>query len=252
MWHRRWLHHLIFSTDDGCTRWWRWLHYFGRVIFYTHIADPLQTNMHIGCMIVVKCDTCKISGAYAHLDCITNTVCDIGNRYNMQVTHSYKERIFLLFPPQLKTNLWMIWHHKLKLPLSAKYREFQGMVIRIEQCAKFEAIPSIMHGTPQFDPFHQFKIGQEWRIERWKIPRLPWSLDHYSAPHYSDVIMSAMASQITDVLIVYSQINFPPQKPVTRNMFLFDDVIMKTGNIDVGDECSSMKCKVSAPRRSVF
>ena len=53
---------LIFSTDDGCTRWWRWLHHFRWV---THTANPLQTNMHMGCMIVVKCDTCKISGAYA-------------------------------------------------------------------------------------------------------------------------------------------------------------------------------------------
>ena len=91
---------LIFSTDDDGTFWWRWLHYFGRVIFDTHTADPLQTNMLIGCAIVVKCDTCKISGAYAHLDCITSTVGDIDNRHNMQVTPSYKERIFLLFPPQ--------------------------------------------------------------------------------------------------------------------------------------------------------
>ena len=77
------------------------------------------------------------------------------------------------------------------------------MVIRVEQCAEFEAIPSKMHGTPQFDPFNQFKIGQEWRVERRKIPRLPGALDHYSAPHYSDVIMSAMACQITGALIVY-------------------------------------------------
>ena len=102
--------------------------------------------------------------------------------------------------------LWMIWHHKLKLPLSAKYSWFQGMVIRVEQCAKFEAITSILHGDPQFDPFHQFKIGQQWRVERWKIPRLPGSLDHYSAPHYSDVIMSMMVSKITGVLIVYSTV----------------------------------------------
>ena len=122
MWPWRWLLHFDFSTDDGCTLWWRWLHYFGRVIFDTHTADPLQTNMLIGCMIVVDCDTCKISGAYAHLDSATSTVGDIGNRHSsMQVTHSYKEGIFHLFPPQIKSNLWMIWHHKLKLPLSAKY-----------------------------------------------------------------------------------------------------------------------------------
>ena len=49
--------------DDGCI-------ISGEVIFDTHTADPLQTNMLKGCMIVVKCDTCKNSGAYAHLDCI--------------------------------------------------------------------------------------------------------------------------------------------------------------------------------------
>ena len=76
--------------------------------FDTHTTDPMQINMHIGCVIVVKCDTCTISVAYAHLDCITSTVGDIGNRHSMQVTHSYKERIFNLFPPQLKTYLWMI------------------------------------------------------------------------------------------------------------------------------------------------
>ena len=91
---------LIFSADDGCTRWWPWLHYFGRVIFGTHTAVPLHPNMLIGCMIVVKCDTCKISGAYAYLDCIKSTVGDIGNRHSMQITHSDKERIFRLFPPQ--------------------------------------------------------------------------------------------------------------------------------------------------------
>ena len=113
IWPWRWLHHFEFQH-------WRWLHalmtmvaWFRAGNFDTHSADPLQTNMHIGCMIVVKCDTCKISGAYAHLDCITSTVGDIGNRHSIKVTHSYKERIFHLFPPQLKTNLWMIWHHQL-------------------------------------------------------------------------------------------------------------------------------------------
>ena len=35
------------------------------------------------------------------------------------------------------------------------------MVIRVEQCAIFEAIHSMMPGNPQFNLFHQFKIGQE-------------------------------------------------------------------------------------------
>ena len=72
--------------------------------------------------------------------------------------------------------------------------------------------------------------------------------------HYSDVIMSAMASQITSLTIVYSSVysgadqwkhqssaslafvriihrwpvNSPHKGPVTRKMFPFDDVIMQT------------------------
>ena len=71
-------------------------------------------------------------------------------------------------------------------------------------------------------------------------------------PHYDDVIMSAMASQITSLTIVYSAVysatderkhqssaslafvrgthrspvNSPHKGPVTRKMFPFDDVIM--------------------------
>ena len=64
--------------------------------------------------------------------------------------------------------------------------------------------------------------------------------------HYSDVIMGTMALQITSITIVYSTIysgadkkkyqssaslalcegNSPYKGPVTRKMFLFDDVIM--------------------------
>ena len=64
--------------------------------------------------------------------------------------------------------------------------------------------------------------------------------------HYNDVIMSAMASQITSLMIVYSRrrskktlkltglcegnspVNSLHKGPVTRKMFLFDDVIMMT------------------------
>ena len=63
--------------------------------------------------------------------------------------------------------------------------------------------------------------------------------------HYGDVIMSAMASEITSFTIVYSTVysgaddqkspllgeftgEFPTQRPVTRKMFPFDDIIMHT------------------------
>ena len=71
-------------------------------------------------------------------------------------------------------------------------------------------------------------------------------------PHYNDVIMSTIASQVTSLTIVYSTVysgadqikhqssaslafvrgihrgpvNSPHKGPVTRNMFPFDDVIM--------------------------
>ena len=73
-----------------------------------------------------------------------------------------------------------------------------------------------------------------------------------SDPHYDDVIMGAIASQITSLTIVYSTfysgadqikhercaslafvrgihrgpVNSPHKWPVTRKMFPFDDVIM--------------------------
>ena len=72
--------------------------------------------------------------------------------------------------------------------------------------------------------------------------------------HYSEVIMNAMASLITSLTIVYSNVysgrsmktsklhvtglcagnspvtgEFPAQRPVTRKMFPFDDVIMMRG-----------------------
>ena len=77
---------------------------------------------------------------------------------------------------------------------------------------------------------------------------------------YSDVIMGAMASQITSLMIVYSgfypgadqrkhqsfaslafvrgihrrPVNSPHKWPVTRKMFLFDDVIMRLIDINTG------------------
>ena len=78
----------------------------------------------------------------------------------------------------------------------------------------------------------------------------------YSKPYYGDVIMSAMASQITSLTIVYSTVysdadqrkhqssasltfvrgihrgpvNSPHKWPVTRKMFPFGDVIMESKN----------------------
>ena len=81
---------------------------------------------------------------------------------------------------------------------------------------------------------------------------LLWMYDRLCPHHYGDVIMSAIASQITSLTIVYSAVysdadqrkhqgsaslafvrgihrgpvNSPHKWPVTRKMFPFDDVIM--------------------------
>ena len=90
IWPWRWLHHSYFQH-------WRWLHALMTMVasvlgvfFDKHTANPLQTNMHVGCMIVVKCDTCKIFGTYGKLTCIARSiVCNVGTGQSMQVTHSH-------------------------------------------------------------------------------------------------------------------------------------------------------------------
>ena len=80
--------------------------------------------------------------------------------------------------------------------------------------------------------------------------------------HYNDLIMGAIASQITSLTIVYSMVysgadqrkhessaslafqrgihrgpvNSPHKWPVTQKMFPFDDVIMYSGYLDIMDE----------------
>ena len=88
-----------------------------------------------------------------------------------------------------------------------------------------------------------------WEITVCRIALCPISQTTYEKKtHYSDVIMSMMASKITSLTIIYATVysgadekktstlrvtglspvtgQFPAQGPVTRKMFPFDDVIM--------------------------
>ena len=93
-----------------------------------------------------------------------------------------------------------------------------------------------------------------------------WCAVHYQ--HYNDVIMGIIASQITSLRIVYSTVysdadqikhhssaslafvrgihrgpvNSPHKWPVTRKMFLFDDVIMNTTLWAMYERDYSLKC----------
>ena len=95
-----------------------------------------------------------------------------------------------------------------------------------------------------------------WESEN-NIDRQPWSVRHFvyhgRIAHYNDVVMGAIACQITSLTSVYStvysgvdqwkhrssaslacvrgihrrSVNSPHKLPVTRKMFPFDDVIMQ-------------------------
>ena len=100
IWPCWWLHQFEFQH-------WRWLHSLMAMVasvparnFFLYTADPMQTNMHIDCMIVIKCDACKIFGAYALLDYImTRIEGNAGNKHSMQVTHIKNNAYFNYFIP---------------------------------------------------------------------------------------------------------------------------------------------------------
>ena len=100
---------------------------------------------------------------------------------------------------------------------------------------------------------HGHVLKTHWHVDD-KALFFKWR--HPFTSHYADVIMSAMASQITSLTIVCSTVysgadqrkhqnsgslafgrgihrwpvNSPPEGPVTRKMFPFDDVIMPCEN----------------------
>ena len=105
-------------------------------------------------------------------------------------------------------------------------------------------------------PIHSFHITGplcgESTDHQWRSFEAPWRSCAWHMCHYSDVIMSTMASQITGVSIVCSTacsgteqrkhqsspslafvwgihrgpVNSPHKRPVTQKMFPFDDIII--------------------------
>ena len=111
---------------------------------------------------------------------------------------------------------------------------------------KLLAIVAQEFGGKQDGVSIEFKLNVQWK------QLLKWIPGTHKPVHYSDVIMGAMASQITCVSIVYSTawsgadeikhqssaslafvrgihrspVNSPHKRPATRKLFPFDDVIM--------------------------
>ena len=105
-----------------------------------------------------------------------------------------------------------------------------------------------------------------------------WNLNHITwwffaenvLEHYNHVILTAMASQITSLTIVFSNVysgtyerkhqssaslafvreihrwpvNFPHKWPVTGKMFLFDDVIMEISKVKWQSFCSGLHISI--------
>ena len=107
-----------------------------------------------------------------------------------------------------------------------------------------------------------------WHVSRYKLCYCTW-FGQLGIFHYIDVIMTTMASQITSLTVVYSivysgadqrkhqssaslafvwgPVNSPHKGPVTRKMFPFDDVIMRSsvvvgmGNVPYIVNCSGIE-----------
>ena len=99
----RWLHHFDFQH-------WRWLHALMTMValfragnfWHTHSrspADKYANRLYDCCQAWY---VYRISGAYAHLDCITSTVGDIGNRHSCRSLILIKNVYFIYFLPNPK------------------------------------------------------------------------------------------------------------------------------------------------------
>ena len=133
---------------------------------------------------------------------------------------------------------WLLWH-RLKYQYKDRVSEefFTLLVVKLTE--------KLMNIMPCFYPEIKLVGGHS--------PDCLSTPNKYFCTHYGDVIMGAMASQITGLTIVYSTVysgtnqrkhqssallafvrglhrwpvNSPHKWPVTRKMFPFDDVIMR-------------------------
>ena len=141
---------------------------------------------------------------------------------------------------------------------SETYLKLRSREISFVQISRFSSSSSqVLHSARQYHCHKWCKISKRFgKIEirfRPKILRGIWIYDAFRTDQYNDVIISAMASQITRLTIVYSTVylgedqrkhqssaslafgrgihrwpvNSPHRGPATRKMFPFDDLIMQ-------------------------
>ena len=118
-------HRHLWGRGTDTTHWGNRTMVVAATIVIMAAVKKAQQNVFALCHSYNPHNTWKIFGAYAQLDCITTSIVgNVGNKHSMQVIHSQKGH------PQVKTNIWIIWHHKLNSFHNHKAQ------------------------SPQFDPFH--------------------------------------------------------------------------------------------------
>ena len=168
------------------------------------------------------------------------------------------------FPTQMASdaeNVSIWWrHHVMAYCLMASSHYLKQCWLTINEIRWHSYEGNVSLNTHDINPlvvFENFDIWNQNYISHGKInTSLFQALFQLSALHYSDVIRSAMASQITSLVIVYStvywgadqrkhkssaslafemgihrwSVNSPHKGPATQNMFPFDNVIMAVCN----------------------
>ena len=147
------------------------------------------------------------------------------------------------------------WMNEMDKILAWRRNQMEAFSVLLALCERNPTVtggfPSQKPVTPSFDIFFDLRLNKRWN-KTMEVPAI-------SDTHYCDVIMDAVASQITSLTIVYSTVysdgdqrkhqrsaplafvrgihrwpmNSPHKCPVSRKMFPFDDVIMHPVHFDV-------------------
>ena len=159
---------------------------------------------------------------------------------------------------ELRSNFWQAWNQSL-------HKVWETTMNTQQRCGRMSKITENWLNIAVFghmEHFNRSNVGSSDKIVQdvWTqhispiTIRAPTNLQTYlkdrQSQHYIDVIMTTMASQITSLTVVYSTVkskktsklrvtglcvgnspgpvNSPHKGPVTRKMFPFDDVIMRS------------------------
>ena len=135
---------------------------------------------------------------------------------------------------------WHAWHnHNLSVLIKSTMQVREA--IDATGCISLEwdeGKPRTSFGANIIDMCSAFEIDNNLEIKNvylthLNVPSMSYMLRKRKCTYYDDVIMGAIASEITSLTIVYSTVysgaspvNSPHKWPVKRKMFPFDDVIM--------------------------